>query len=125
VYIVPALTNPLHSPRTTYIYRYNAIDVSASIKVEVAAGQVVVGGSVHFLFMKKANTQVARVVYASTRRTKTATFTEDLLQKPQLQSRFLTNPRATHVVTRVTYGARTAVAFDTQVCMYVCMYVCM
>ena len=86
--------------------RCSALDVEASISLEIGAGAVTVDGSAKYVNASNNNSQVSSVTYTSKKVTKTKALNMGQLAQDKVTYRNILDEEknATHVVSSITYG---------------------
>ena len=84
--------------------RCSALDVDASIKLEIGSGAVTVEGSAKYVNSSNNNSQVSSVTYTSKKVTKTKSLNQSHLANVTYRTMMEEEKNATHVVSSITYG---------------------
>ena len=86
--------------------RFSALDVEASMKLEIGSGAVSVEGSAKYVNSSNSNSQVSSVCYTSKKVTKTKALNMSQLAPDKVTYRSMLDQEknATHVVSSITYG---------------------
>ena len=84
--------------------RFSALDVEASIKLEIGSGAVAVEGSAKYVNSSNSNSQVSSVSYTSKKVTKTKSLNQSHLADVTYRNMLEEEKNATHVVSSITYG---------------------
>ena len=86
--------------------RCEQLDVSASIALEIGAGQVKVSGSAKYVDSSNSSSQVASVTYTSNKLFHTKKLTMEQLQNVTYANVLADQKNATHVISSITYGKK-------------------
>ena len=84
--------------------RCSALDVEASIKLDIAGGAVVVEGSAKYVNASNSNSQVSSVTYTSKKVTETRSLNQSHLANVTYRNMLEEEKHATHVISSITYG---------------------
>ena len=87
--------------------RFSALDVEASMKLEIGSGAVSVEGSAKYVNSSNSNSQVSSVCYTSKKVTKTKSLNQSHLANVTYRDMLMEEGKkknATHVVSSITYG---------------------
>ena len=84
--------------------RCNALDVDASIKLDIAGGTVAVEGSAKYVNTSNSNSQVSSVTYTSKKVTETKSLNMSHFNNITYRTMLEEEENATHVISSITYG---------------------
>ena len=84
--------------------RCSALDVEASISLEIGAGAVTVDGSAKYVNSSNNNSQVSSVTYTSKKVTRTKSLNQSHLANVTYRTMLDEEKHATHFVSSITYG---------------------